>query len=730
MAGVTTLDDEQVIVAPARLRFGVDVPEPKFQVPKAGGASVARTELLDRLARERDRPAVLVSAPGGYGKTTLLAQWARHSARPCAWLTLDQADGDPRVLRTSVATALDRAGIKPDLGCSFGLVLDDAHLIPHQLLKDAVRIVLGWLPEGSQLALGSRCEPRLPLGRMRAQRMLAEVGSQDLAMSAAESAVLLRKAGLEPGSASAQTLIRRTEGWPVALELATTAWTQRTEEAEPAAQLSGDDHVISEYFRAELLGSLSPTAVRFLTRSSLLERLSGSLCDELLGRTRSAAVLAELVRSNVPLLAVDASHEWYRLHGLFREMLQTELRRSEPEIVRELHRRAGDWYSREGDLDRALDHADRAGDLDRLGELLWTHLPGYLGQGRSHQVQGWLRTVTPDRGGARAPVALAAAHASLASGSVAVAEQWARTAAVRVGEASGEAAEQERAGVLMIEAWIARSGAAGMGELAARGYALLPDDSPWRAGCCFLRGTAALLTGDDDQAERLLERGAARGAVLAPDAAGLCLAQLAVLAAERHQDAVASDFARRARSVAVDHDLTGTPGTALVFAVDAAAGMREGLIDEAKAAVSESLSLLEAFSDPLAWFAAETQILLSRTLLALGDVAGARSLLAEASRLARRTPDAVIFARWFDDAWDQFDQRAESALAGVALLTTAELRVLRFLPTHYSFQEIAERLHVSSNTVKTHVHAVYRKLDASSRSEAVAHAAQAGLLGG
>jgi LuxR family maltose regulon positive regulatory protein len=725
-----TLHDEPLLLAPARLRFGVDLPEPKYQPPKECRTSVARTELLSRLQRERDRPVVLLTAPAGYGKTTLLTQWTQHSGRPCAWVTLDHADGDGSVLGNSIATALDIAGIQPGLGCAFGLVIDDAHIVPPEVLEDAVQSVLGWLPEGSQLALGTRCQPSLALGRMRAQRVVAEVGSEDLAMSGAEAAALLRKAGLDPEFASAQTLVQHTEGWPAALELATNAWAQRTEPLEPVAQLSGDDHLISEYFRAELLASISPAAVRFLMRSSVLERLSGPLCDEVLGRKRSAIALAELARSNVPLVPLDPSHEWYRLHGLFREMLRTELRRTEPEIVPALHRRAGHWYRREGDIDRALDHACSAQDIDRFGELLWTNLPRYLGEGRNQRVQVWLGAVTADRAGRYAPLALAAAHSSLARGSVAVAEQWARSAAVRVAGRSGGAAKQERAGVLIIEAWIARSGAAGMGELAARGYELLRDDSPWRASCCFLGGTAALLTGDQAAAERLLEEGAARGAVLAADAAALCLAQLAVLAAERHQTAIASDFAQRARSAVTDHHLTATPSTALVFAVGAAAAMEEGRIDEAKADVSQCLGLLEGFGDPLAWYAAETQILLSRTLLALGDVAGSRGLLAEASRLARRTPDAMVFARWFDDAWDRFDQRAESVLAGIALLTTAELRVLRFLPTHFSFQEIAQRLQVSSNTVKTHVHAVYRKLDASSRSEAVAHATQAGLLGG
>jgi LuxR family maltose regulon positive regulatory protein len=282
---------------------------------------------------------------------------------------------------------------------------------------------------------------------------------------------------------------------------------------------------------------------------------------------------------------------------------------------------------------------------------------------------------------------------------------------------------------MIVEAWVARSGAKAMGEVAARAYDLLRDDSPWRASCCFLRGSAALLMGNAAEAELRLEEGAARGAVSAPDAASLCLAQLAVLAAERGDKDVASDFARRARATVHEHGLGKYPTSALVLAACAAAGMREGRIDEAKEAASGCIELLDRLDDSLSWYGAEARILVARVALSLGDVGGARELLADASRQGRRTPDVIVFQRWFDDAWNQFDVRAEAALPGVATLTKAELRVLRFLPTHYSFQEIAQRLHVSSNTVKTHVHAVYRKLDASSRSEAVARATQTGLLG-
>ena len=469
--------------------------------------------------------------------------------------------------------------------------------------------------------------------------------------------------------------------------------------------------------------------------ASVLDPLSGAACDHVLGRTHSAAVLAALARENVPLAAIDRSHESYRLHGLLAEMLRMELRRNRPELVPALHRAASDWYLAHGEIDLGLDHARSAGDLDRVGGLLWAHLPGYLGRGRGVQVHGWLAGITPEHAAgteqalAGARLALAAAHSSLTLGRASVAEQWARTATVRLSAVSEALTGAERAGVLLIEAWTARSGTLEMAELAARGYELLPQDSPWRASCCVLRGSAALLRGEHAEAGRWLEEGAARGEVVAPDAASLALAQLAIVAWDSAQPAAASDLARRACVLLAEHDLSTTPICALVVAVGAAAALREGRVDDAKAAACRCRTLVDELDDALAWLGAQTRIVLARVSLALGDVPVARMLLADASRLARRTPDVVLFGRWFDEAWGQFDERAESALAEIALLTTAELRVLRFLPTHYSFHEIAQRLHVSSNTVKTHVHAVYRKLNASSRSEAVARATRAGLLG-
>jgi LuxR family transcriptional regulator, maltose regulon positive regulatory protein len=729
MAAAPSRERESVIFEPSRLVIGRLPRWPKFAAPTTGKShAIRRTELLNRLELGRACPLILLTAPAGYGKTTLLKQWVEARARPCAWLTLDRADRDPSILSDSIGRALAAAGIDSSLTGSFAMVFDDAHVLRPRALAAALQEILTWLPPGSQLAVASRREPELGLSRMLADHLVIMIDSSELSMSTDEASAALRSAGLDSDSARSKAILQRSEGWPAALELGILASDQITDGAEHEDQVTGDHHVLSEYFRAEILAPLQPATVRFLTHSSVLDILSGSQCDQVLDRNGSAGLLAELSRANVPLEAIDSRHEWYRLHGLFREMLQTELRRSDPETAPMLHRRAVAWYRKVGDIDRALDHASSAGDRDSTAELLWRELPRYLGEGRSDMVGRWLRRAPQEEAAGSVLLAVAAAHTELAVGSLTTAEQWARTASRHLAELPADTAKSERAAVLLIEAWAGRSGVHGMSEAAAQGYDLLSNDSPWRASCCLLQGTAALLIDDAVGAVAPLEEGAARGAVLAPDISSLCLAQLAVVAIEE-QTIDASDLARRSRSLVGLHGLGDAPASALVYAVCATAMMREGLVDQAKADVSRCRALLARLDGVAPWLGAETRILLARATLGLGDVAGARELLADASPLARRTADVVVFERWFHSAWDQFDERAESVLAGMASLTPAELRILRFLPTHYSFEEIAERLEVSSNTVKTHVHAVYRKLNASSRSQAVAQATNVGLLG-
>ena len=265
---------------------------------------------------------------------------------------------------------------------------------------------------------------------------------------------------------------------------------------------------------------------------------------------------------------------------------------------------------------------------------------------------------------------------------------------------------------------------------AARASALEEEDSPWRAVFSLLQGVAEHLTGDPGQAREHLQDGVLRSSLAAPPVETLCLSQLAMIAVEEGDWDQGADLIARAVGLLERLELDSYPTSALTFAISADVRAQVGHVDEGKRHARRAAYLLAQLGDFIPWYEAETRIALARAALRLADIRAARALLAEASQLARRVPDAVVFGGWLDDTWGLLDSAATSALAGPATLTIAELRILRFLPTHLSFREIGGRLHVSTNTVKTQAHAVYRKLEVSSRSGAVARATEIGLLDG
>jgi LuxR family maltose regulon positive regulatory protein len=701
------------------------------RLPALSAELIRRPKLVRRLTEGRAHPLALITAPAGYGKTTLLCEWAAHDKRPFGWVSLSAGEPGPAELSHAIGAALSSVGaVTPGPGPSpaFVLVIDDAHLIDQAVLRDSITMLLTRIPSGSQIAIAARAEPRLGLGKLRAGRALTELGVGDLAMSPGEAAALLRAVGLDPDFATVQALIQHTEGWPAGLYLAALSMRSRAD-AAGCAPFNGDDHLVSQYMKEEFLDGLGPEDQLFLLRTSMLDRLSGPLCDALLERQRSATTLASLYAANLPLFALDASHGEYRLHRLLRESLAAELHTVEPQLVRRLHRRASDWYRESGDLDRTIDHAIAAGDCRRAGSLLWDNLLKYVGEGRNGTIQQWLERFDEERIVSGAPLATAAAHSHLIAGDLALARHLSQAAPGRVRGSRVTQREQcVAAGQILIDAWTARGGVQQMMSDAKRAQALLPRESGWVSSCLLLQGTAALLSCDNGLARTLLEEGADRAAVAAPHIAALCLDQLASVAIHEGAWDDATDFADRANAVVERHRLSSYPTSALALALLAVTTAHTGGFDNAKAHVRRCGVLLGELDRFAPWYVAETRILLARAATCLGDIPEARAMLAIASRLARRTPDATLFPAWLDSAWDAIDDRAETALTGISSLTAAELRVLRFLPTHYSFREIAVRLHVSPNTVKTQVHAVYSKLSATSRSEAVARASRAGLL--
>ena len=468
-----------------------------------------------------------------------------------------------------------------------------------------------------------------------------------------------------------------------------------------------------------------------MIRTAVLDELSGPVCDDVLEQRGSAQALARLADTSQLLVALDAAHRTYRWQRLFGESLRGELRRLEPDLELRLHGRASAWYEQRGEIDRAIAHAVAAGDAVRTGELMWSNIVSYLAHGRGEVIDRWLSNFSSDAIAQTASLALCAAHSALNGGDITLAQQLAVAAAPRVerGRRGQRRNGSAATGLAVIDTLAARKGAREMRAAAERAYELEAEGSPWRPVICLLRGAAEHLTGDGDGARRVLQEGADLGAAQAPAAAALCLAVDGMIAIGSRDWGLATDLTDRARSLVDDRDLDDDPLMALVYAASAAARAHAGRSDEAKRDLRKGVDLLAVLGDFIAWYGAEARILLGHASLWLADIVGARTLLAEASRLARRTPEAIIFERWFDEAWAYMDTLAEASLSGPSALTIAELRILRFLPSHRSFREIALQLGVSANTVKTQAHAVYRKLGAASRSEAVIRASEAGLLG-
>ena len=680
---------------------------------------VRRPRLVDRLIAARDVTLATIVAPAGYGKSSLLAEWSERDRRRFVWLAPDDRGELPSTLLAS-EQAQHRGLV---------VVIDDAHTVSPAGLRATVSRFMNDHQNGSMVAVASRTEPELPIGRLRAHRALIEVRMRDLAMTPAEAAVLLRRAGMELGFEAVQALVRDTEGWPAALYLAALSLRDNPDPDSSTSGFRGDDHLLTEFLYDDVLSTLPADLTSFLMRSAVLEELSGPVCDAVLEEHGSAVALARLEKLSQLLVPLDRAHDTYRWQRLFAGALRAELRRSEPEAEPRLQLRASSWYASRGEIDRAIEHAVAASDVERAGDLLWEHILAYVARGRTALVERWLAEFSDEQIAAYPPLALSAAHCALSVGKAGHAHHWAAAAATALKrEHPRHLLRSLRTGLAVIEIVMSRSGAGEMRDAAARALETELDDSPWRPVLCLLRGVAEHLLGRREDASAWLERGAELGDATAPSVASLCLAVNAMVAVERGDWETAGELVDHADQLLRTSGFAEYPLSALVFAASAAVRAHQGRVDEAKREVRRGVELLGPPSEYMPWYGAEARILLAHASLRLADLVRARSLLAEASRLARKTPDAVIFARWFDEAWGHMDSLAESSLAGPSSLTIAELRILRFLPSHRSFREIATQLGVSANTVKTQAHSVYRKLGVASRSEAVTRASEAGLL--
>jgi LuxR family transcriptional regulator, maltose regulon positive regulatory protein len=734
-----------------------EVLESKLAIPSLRAGLVRRTGLVNRLRSSPDARVFTIAAPAGYGKTTLLGQWAHADSRPFAWVSLDARDDDPVAFLTYVAAALNTvhpidpavfraaaagsdsiwsAGL-PRLGAALAampepivLVLDDVHELKHRDCVDALEPLAKHLTGGSQLVLCGHADPGVPLARIRADRRLIEVGEADLALNDNEAHSLLSSVGLKVTEADARELNTRTEGWAAGLHLAA-LFMEESKDSDPIASFSGGDRFVVDYLRGEHLSRLKTIDVEFLTRTAVLDRMSGPLCDAVLDRSDSAQRLQALEEANFFVVGLDHHREWYRYHHLFRDMLRSELERLEPELLPILSRRAASWCEEHGNPGAAIEYAAAAEDFDELARLVSVHSLPFFRTGRVVTVERWFRWFDVPGLLERYPaVATFGAWVHALRGHPDEAERFAFAAEQSDYEGPmPDGSSSVRPWVSVLRAFLCARGIAEMRADAERALEELSPGSFWRPSAQLFVGVGLLLEGELERAEEILAQTAAGAVGSGAIYVGVVAhSELALLALDRGDLNKAETELANANDFLENQPIEEYLPAAIEQAAAARLALESGRTATARQILLRAMRMRGNLSRAVPWFGVQTMLELARAHLSLSDVEGCKTLLREADDIIRRRPALGNLREQIRELRSQLANAAGIDHGWASTLTAAELRLLPFLTTHLSFREIAERLFVSRNTVKSQAISVYRKLDASSRSEAIERAVQLGLV--
>jgi LuxR family maltose regulon positive regulatory protein len=695
----------------------------------------------------------VITAPAGYGKTSHATAWVRLDHRPVAWIDIEGRHDDPAVLladlvealrevtdfggddldatrggpdgyATRVAVALGRAVRR----CSapFVVVLDDIHVLQAQPAMDLVDALISNVPEGSSVLMVGRALRSDAMVRARGELHVTEVHAEDLALDAVGVTQVLTSMEVDANDAEVARILEATEGWPVGVRLAGLASRAAIHAGSAPTLLTGRETHVHEYLTAEWLWDLSEVDRDFLVHVSVLDWLSGPLCNEVLGRHDAGEVLHRIAAERHLVIPLDQRASSYRMHHLLRDALESELERRDEAAARRTHQRASAWYEAADDIDRAIRHAVAAGDLDRAEQLVVTHSARYYTKGLFATIRSWIDSIPRDRVVRNPELALCAALAALGLGDAATLNTWLRVADHAVGSAS----EQDRLARLCLLDLRSTTSQGPVGQAlddALTAHQGLPPGI-WHAASCLACGAWSWMRGDAGAAAFLVE-GAAEAAVFgATSLEAQCAALLALMAHVEGDRRRASELASHAGQVAARAGLEAWTGMAIVHAVRALAAAQLGDPDAAHLHWARGRSHLAGLRDLSGWANVQTRLALAHASLLLGDRIGAETMLREAREMLVQQPDAAGAHRQVAalDALVHQLRRHESI--GSSALTTSELRVLHYLPTNLTLAEIAARLYVSRYTVKTHCGSIYRKLCANTRSQAVEAARRIGLL--
>ncbi len=715
--------------------------------------AVDRADLVAPL-RESKTPVVSIVAPAGFGKTTLLVQWAEADPRPVAWVSLEERHNDPAVLLSSIWSTLKRAHPGVETGQPSGpfaarsprwsalgdalstlgtvepfvLVLDDIHRIHHGDGVDAVAALSRHVPEGSVLAFAGRSDPPIGVALLRSRGQVTEVGPADLAFDGRQARQLFEEEGIDLPGAAVDALQERTQGWPVMLYLAA-MWIRAGGSFKTAA-FPGDNSGIAEFLRRELLARLPRKQRKFLVETSALDRLSGPLCDAVLGTDDSSQVLEALEGSNLLLTRLDPHGRWYRYHPLFRELLWADLERRMPERADEVLDRAAEWCEANDDPEDAIRYAMATGDVDRVAGLVAANAQRFFSHGRDATVRTWFEWLRLNAEiGSFLPAATLGVLADALMGRAADAELWAdrieRYLAERSHPEEGSVLESLLAGM---RSMLGRGGEEQIRADADLARRTMPADSPFRSMAYLPVGFSRLMAGELDEAEPEFQDAVEEGDRLDAAISSLVgLSELAFIAAERGDRSQARALSARAAQVRDRTGLAAYPVSALSFAMSARVALHSADLPTARRELARAHRIRPALNRSFPLLSVQALLELCRVHVALADPAGALAILRDVDVVLGERPGLGILpsrAAEFRDAAVALRADPQAATS----LTTAELQLLPLLASHLSFREIAERRSVSPHTIKTQAISIYRKLGVTTRSAAIEHAETLGLL--
>lgn len=705
----------------------------KLYVPPPPEQPVARPRLERLLAAGTGRARVtLVVAPAGWGKSSLVSQWLHAGDVRAGWLSLDRGDDDVarfwRYLLTAAdsaapglaATALRRLDapgsevlrdVLPvflnELSAQPGpvlVVLDDYHAIADAAVHESVRQLVERAPDQLHLVLISRSDPPLPTSRLRVAGRLVELRAEQLRFTTGEAGELLERAlGAPLGEQDVTRLVARTEGWVAGLQLAGLRLADRPDarsRSEFIARFTGADRHVVDYLGEEVLAAQPDDVRAFLLQTSVLDRLCGALADAVTGRDDGAQVLDRIHRANLFLNPLDDEQRWFRYHQLFRGILQHELARIDPRRPAALHRRAAGWYAAAGQPAEAIGHAVASGDTGYAAQLVAAGWRDEFNAGHLKTVRGWLDALPADRVAADPQLAAGRVWLALDAGRLADADA-AITAAERMSPADPQ--------VRVLRALHTYKAGDVRGTLAR--LEVLADavtDPFLRTVRDLLTGVCLLWLAEFDRAARAL-----RAATESAADDGNVLARVYALGCRALVHVESGDLGAVDTLLAAAEDASEPVGTSHFVAMFPAlsAARLAALRGDAAAAAAAGERAVELGRRGAG------RVELAAALLTHGELGEARALLRECA-----DPGPLVLD------WLRVEQRSRPAEPAVDALTERELAILRLLPGPLTQREIAGSLFVTPNTLKTHLRAIYRKLGADSRLDAVSRARSLGVL--